>query len=193
MLVVFVSGNIAANPEPTICVLSGTNGETGATAGTGAQGSADNKGSQAVTVTATAVQTVTASPTGSMQTVFSTVMETITATPSVVPKKQQLDDVSKAGIGIGVAVGALLVVVLVVGMAAWMRNRVRFEKTDFFSDCVCGRRKKKLNNRRERDGARAGKSVHDTGRHHEGGHPSGKEAARREDHKHGVREAWVWI
>src|SRR3712207_1926686 len=95
VLVVFVSGDIAANPEPTICVLSSKNGETESNAGTGGLEFADNKGSQAVTVTAAAVQTVTASPTGSMQTVFSTVMETVTATPSVAAKKQQLDDASK--------------------------------------------------------------------------------------------------
>lgn len=126
VLVVFVSGNIAANPEPTTCILSSTEGATNANLAalnTAGGGATVTQLAQGVTVTATAVHTVTSYE--SLQTIVSTIVSrvTTTATPTVIIKKGELSDFAKTGIGVGASVGALFCIMVLAGAAVSLRRR----------------------------------------------------------------------
>ena len=125
VLVVFVSGNIAANPEPTVVVLANGNGNAAAadanilSAGTSLLPTA----AAAATVTFIETATLTLSETGSMRTIFSTITSTISPTPTVIMKKGEMSGLSKAGIGVGAAVAALFVLMLLGSSMVWVSQQ----------------------------------------------------------------------
>jgi hypothetical protein len=124
VLVVFVSGNIAANPEPIHCVLVNANSNA-ANAGpdTLGTGSPPVGTAAAMTVTAIETSTLTFSETGTMRTVLSIVTSTLSSTPTVIMKKGEMSGLAKTGIGVGTAVAALFVLMLVGNFLIWVRKQ----------------------------------------------------------------------
>ncbi|KAF2687995.1 hypothetical protein K458DRAFT_415066 [Lentithecium fluviatile CBS 122367] len=143
VLVVFVSGNIAANPEPTICMLADANGNA-------ANVNADSLGTAsgllntaaAATVTAVATSTLTFSETGSMRTILNTVTSTISSSPTVTMKKGEMSGLTKTGIGVGAALGALFILMLLGAFVVWVRERTWFGEGGLLS-CFQRRRGRK--------------------------------------------------
>ncbi|KAF1963508.1 hypothetical protein CC80DRAFT_530359 [Byssothecium circinans] len=135
VLVVFISGNIAAKPEATICVLANGNGNgianSIANSNPPVLNTATALPSQApaatVMVTASAIQSVTSYDISSMQTVISTILSTMTSTagtstPTAVAKTQGLSTVAKTGVGVGIAIGSIFCLMLLAGILAWVKN-----------------------------------------------------------------------
>ncbi|KAF2736153.1 hypothetical protein EJ04DRAFT_511280 [Polyplosphaeria fusca] len=121
VLVVFVSGNIAENPQPTLCVLQNGNAALAASQVALNSQAALNSAAPATIVTA-AVATVTATETitltqGSqtVRTIVSTVMAQASPTATVIIRKGELSTVAKAGVGLGIAVAAAAALFLLAG------------------------------------------------------------------------------
>ncbi|KAF2188317.1 hypothetical protein K469DRAFT_703823 [Zopfia rhizophila CBS 207.26] len=113
VLVVFVSGNFAANPAPTVCKLENSNVVSTNTA------LSDN---DHATATITEMETVFRS----VQTVVSTVVSEVTTTPTAVVRKAELSTFAKTGIGVGASVGALFcLMVLGCGVWPWVNKRMK--------------------------------------------------------------------
>lgn len=142
VLVVFVSGNIAANPQPTTCNFQTGDGNSNANAAA-LNSATPIYSAAAVTVTAYNVQTVTSIETGTMRTVFSTLVSVVTTTPTVIIKKGELSSFAKTGIGVGAAIGALFCLMLIGGMVVWMRQRKWVGEGGVFSVFGLGVRKEK--------------------------------------------------
>lgn len=123
MLVVFVSGNISVKQEPTVCVLSTDDSKSAVASALNAAATVSTSG-QAATITQTAVQTVTSLVSGSAVTFVSTVVSTALTSPTtVVVKKQEMNDLTKAGIGVGVFVGVLFCFMVLSGAVIWARQK----------------------------------------------------------------------
>jgi hypothetical protein len=159
VLVVFVSGNIAANPVPTVCMLADSNGNVMSANANGSSTASPLLDTMApATVTAMATSTLTFSETGSVRTILSTVTSTILSTPTADVKKGDMSGIAKTGIGVGSAVGVLLVLVLVGGVVAWVREKGWFGEGGAFAHLV--RRKGNQNGKMERrGGGRPGRSA----------------------------------
>ncbi|KAF2268781.1 hypothetical protein CC78DRAFT_565240 [Lojkania enalia] len=151
VLVVFVSGNIAADPIPTTCIFQNTNTGAGAAilntvAPINSLGSLSTANFVA-TVMATPIATITYTQTvpQSAVTIVSTVISQITATPTIIIKKGELSTFAKTGIGVGASVGALFCL-MVIGCGAvpclwrgWKKGIWRFGSGGRHSIAVSGR------------------------------------------------------
>jgi hypothetical protein len=188
VLVVFVSGNIAANPMPTVCVLqdAGASGGTNAVAlNTQVPVSSVNV---AATLTATALQTSLAQQSTaafqSVRTVVSTIELQATTTPTAVMKKSELSDFAKTGIGVGAAVGGLFcLMVIMCGILPWLKKRKWNEMWNF----VCGRSRPKRENVHHVKGSRG---VWTLGKENKAGRESKESSSNDSDSREG-RIVWV--
>ncbi|KAF2467612.1 uncharacterized protein BDR25DRAFT_344727 [Lindgomyces ingoldianus] len=131
VLVVFVSGNLVANPAPTTCNLSNSNSNPNSAALNTAL-AANSASLAAITITATPAATATIIRTEtiaqSIQTVISTVITHVSTLPtpsaSTAPKREGLSSFAKTGIGVGAAVGVVFCcLALGCGVGPWMKKR----------------------------------------------------------------------
>jgi len=124
VLVVFVSGNIAANPSPTFCLLANADSNA-ANAGTDSMstGSPLLNTAAAVTITAIETSTLTFSETGTMRTILSTITSTMSPTPTVILKKAEMSGLAKTGVGVGATIGALFILMLLGSFLVWVRKQ----------------------------------------------------------------------
>lgn len=123
---VFVSGNIAQDPQPMVCTFQNGNAAIAATQAAFNTAALNTAApvtvvNAAATVTATATVTLTQGS-QSIRTIINTMWAQSTPTATVIIKKDQLSSIAKTGVGVGIAAAAVMALFFLGGcirMACW--------------------------------------------------------------------------